>query len=52
MQLPDIWQIIGSPQVAEITAIVSILISLLSQRSLSTGKLLKNPFLHLNAATS
>ena len=28
MQLPDIWQLIGSPQVAEITALVSIITSI------------------------
>jgi hypothetical protein len=28
MQLPDIWQAIGTPQVAEITAVVSIVISI------------------------
>jgi hypothetical protein len=34
MQLPDIWQVIGTPQVAEITAVVSTFVSVfLAQRS-------------------
>ena len=39
MQLPDIWQLIGSSQVAEFTTLVSIAVSIyLAQKSSPTQK--------------
>jgi hypothetical protein len=39
MQSPDIWQVLGSPQIAEITALASIAISIfLTTRSTQRKK--------------
>jgi len=44
MLFPDIWQTIGTPQVAEITAVISTAISVvLAQRSQPADTFKKNP---------
>lgn len=61
MQLPDIWQLIGSPQIAEITALISIAIALVQKtpspykKSISTNNHLKKmprvPLMNYQAKT-